>query len=76
MLRPAAAAVSTLLSSHHTTVPSLLSRPYSKGPNPVQKADRDESATKRWLAAQADRQETLPRNMISVKHSPSSKQLG
>ncbi|CAF9942180.1 hypothetical protein IMSHALPRED_003404, partial [Imshaugia aleurites] len=71
MLRPTAAAVSALSSSQHMTIPSLLSRSYSKSSNAVPKADPDDSPIKKWLTALENGREAVPRNLTSVSYSPS-----
>ncbi len=69
MLRSAAVAFS---SSQQTVIPILLSRSYSKSSSSVQIPELEVSATKRWLIALENKQETLPRDVISVKYSSGS----
>lgn len=70
MYRPTAAAFGALSSSQHVNIPNLLSKSYSRGPSAVPKTNQDVSPTKGWLAAEENRGETVPRNLINVKYSP------
>ncbi len=69
MLRSVAVAFSSF---QQTVIPILLSRSYSKSPSSVRIPELEVSATKRWLIAHENKQETLPRDVVSVKYSSGS----
>ncbi len=52
--------------------PQLALRSYTKLSSPAPDLDWKVSPTKRWLAARGNRRETVPKNRIIVKYSPSS----